>query len=98
VSDKKPYKVIIAGGGTGGHVFPAIAIANRLKADAADTDILFVGAKGKLEMTKVPEAGYNIIGLPISGFQRSMSLIKIEFTTLPHQLVFMVVDRIQSTE
>ncbi len=68
-------KIIIAGGGTGGHIFPALAIANALKRMDEDTDILFVGAKGKMEMEKVPQAGYSIVGLNIAGFNRS-SLIK----------------------
>jgi UDP-N-acetylglucosamine--N-acetylmuramyl-(pentapeptide) pyrophosphoryl-undecaprenol N-acetylglucosamine transferase len=68
-------KVIIAGGGTGGHIFPAIAIANALKKKDESIDILFVGAKGKMEIEKVPQAGYNIEGLDIAGFNRS-SLIK----------------------
>jgi len=68
-------KVIIAGGGTGGHIFPAIAIANALKKKDATIEILFVGAKGKMEMEKVPQAGYTIEGLDIAGFNRS-SLIK----------------------
>ena len=68
-------RFIIAGGGTGGHIFPAIAIANAIRKQAPDTDILFVGAKGKMEMEKVPQAGYKIKGLDIAGFNRS-SLIK----------------------
>ena len=68
-------RVIIAGGGTGGHIFPAIAIANALKKIDEKIEILFVGAKGKMEMEKVPEAGYKIEGLDIAGFNRS-SLIK----------------------
>jgi UDP-N-acetylglucosamine--N-acetylmuramyl-(pentapeptide) pyrophosphoryl-undecaprenol N-acetylglucosamine transferase len=68
-------KIIIAGGGTGGHIFPAIAIANALKKIEPSIEILFVGAKGKMEMEKVPEAGYPIRGLDIGGFNRS-SLIK----------------------
>lgn len=63
-------KVLISGGGTGGHVFPAIAIAHALKNLNPETDILFVGAKGKLEMQKVPQAGFRIIGLPIRGLRR----------------------------
>jgi UDP-N-acetylglucosamine--N-acetylmuramyl-(pentapeptide) pyrophosphoryl-undecaprenol N-acetylglucosamine transferase len=70
-----PKRIIIAGGGTGGHIFPAVAIANAMmKLDPALT-ILFIGAKGKMEMEKVPEAGYRIIGIDIAGFNRS-SLIK----------------------
>lgn len=68
-------RLIIAGGGTGGHIFPAIAIANALKKLDAETEILFVGAKGRMEMEKVPQAGYRIEGLDITGFNRS-SLIK----------------------
>ena len=67
-------KVIISGGGTGGHIFPAIAIANALKAKHKDVEILFVGADGRMEMEKVPQAGYEIVGLPIAGFQRKLSL------------------------
>ena len=68
-------RIIIAGGGTGGHIFPAIAIANALKRKDRSIEILFVGAKGKMEMEKIPQAGYNIVGLDIAGFNRS-SLIK----------------------
>ncbi len=68
-------KIIIAGGGTGGHIFPAIAIANALKKIDDKIELLFVGAKGKMEMEKVPQAGYKIEGLAIAGFNRS-SLIK----------------------
>jgi len=68
-------KIIIAGGGTGGHIFPAIAIANAIKKVQPQTEFLFVGAKGKMEMEKVPQAGFKIEGLDIAGFNRS-SLIK----------------------
>src|SRR4030095_6770735 len=68
-------KIILAGGGTGGHIFPAIAIANALKKKDQSIDLLFVGAKGKMEMEKVPQAGYEIRGIDIAGFNRS-SLIK----------------------
>src|SRR4051812_47903627 len=68
-------RIIIAGGGTGGHIFPAIAIANALKQQQPDVELLFVGAKGKMEMERVPQAGYKIIGIDIAGFNRS-SLIK----------------------
>ena len=77
-------KVIISGGGTGGHVFPAIAIANEIKKQRPETDILFVGAQGKLEMEKVPKAGYNIEGLWISGFHRKLTLRNLMF---PFKLV-----------
>lgn len=63
-------RVIISGGGTGGHIFPAIAIANAIKERSPGAEILFVGAKGRMEMEKVPLAGYHIIGLNIAGFQR----------------------------
>lgn len=66
-------RIIISGGGTGGHVFPAIAIADAVKAKVPGAQILFVGALGKIEMEKVPKAGYSIEGLWISGFQRSLS-------------------------
>jgi len=68
-------RLIIAGGGTGGHIFPAIAIANALKQQQPNVELLFVGAKGKMEMERVPQAGYNIKGIDIAGFNRS-SLIK----------------------
>ncbi|HEN21315.1 MAG TPA: undecaprenyldiphospho-muramoylpentapeptide beta-N-acetylglucosaminyltransferase [Desulfobacteraceae bacterium] len=70
-------RVIISGGGTGGHVFPAIAIANALKTIDSDVKIHFVGALGRLEMVKVPEAGYEISGLPVAGFERRLSLKNI---------------------
>ena len=72
-------RVMISGGGTGGHVFPAIAIANAIKAADKNAEIHFVGARGKLEMTKVPAAGYSIDGLNIAGFQRKLSLKNISF-------------------
>jgi UDP-N-acetylglucosamine--N-acetylmuramyl-(pentapeptide) pyrophosphoryl-undecaprenol N-acetylglucosamine transferase len=77
-------RIIIAGGGTGGHIFPAIAIANALKRLDPETEILFVGARGRMEMEKVPQAGYRIEGLDIAGFNRS-SLIKN--IGLPYKLV-----------
>ncbi|WP_460577955.1 undecaprenyldiphospho-muramoylpentapeptide beta-N-acetylglucosaminyltransferase [Hymenobacter coalescens] len=66
-------RVIISGGGTGGHIFPAVAIANELQRRRPDADILFVGANGRMEMTRVPEAGYRIVGLNISGLQRRLT-------------------------
>lgn len=68
---RREHRIIIAGGGTGGHIFPAIAIANALKKQKPQTEILFAGAKGKMEMEKVPQAGYKIEGLDIAGFNRS---------------------------
>ncbi len=75
----KKIKVIISGGGTGGHIFPAIAIANALKNKVEDCEILFIGAKGRMEMEKVPAAGYQIEGLWISGFQRNLSAKNLSF-------------------
>lgn len=72
-------KIIISGGGTGGHIYPAIAIANTLKEMDSRTEILFVGAEGKMEMQKVPQAGYNIIGLPIAGIQRKLTAKNLLF-------------------
>ena len=69
----RKLKAIISGGGTGGHIFPAVAIADRLRKLNPETDILFVGAEGRMEMEKVPAAGYRIIGLPIAGLQRRLS-------------------------
>ena len=66
----KNIKVIVSGGGTGGHIFPAVSIANAIKAQHPDAEILFVGALGRMEMQRVPDAGYKIIGLPIQGFSR----------------------------
>ena len=63
-------RAVISGGGTGGHIFPAVAIANVIKQHDANADILFVGAEGKMEMQKVPQQGYKIVGLKIAGFQR----------------------------
>jgi UDP-N-acetylglucosamine--N-acetylmuramyl-(pentapeptide) pyrophosphoryl-undecaprenol N-acetylglucosamine transferase len=68
------HRFIISGGGTGGHIFPAVAIANEIKAREPEAEILFVGAEGKMEMEKVPAAGYKIVGLKIQGIKRSLSL------------------------
>lgn len=79
---------MISGGGTGGHVYPAIAIADAVKSMAADAEILFVGAIGKMEMEKVPEAGYEIKGLWISGLQRKLSARNLLFPVkLVHSLI-----------
>ena len=67
-------RIIISGGGTGGHIFPALSIANSIKEICPEAEILFVGASGKMEMERVPAAGYRIIGLPVAGLQRSLSL------------------------
>lgn len=66
---KNKYRILISGGGTGGHIFPALSIANVLR-DRLDADILFVGAENRMEMEKVPAAGYPIKGLPVAGFDR----------------------------
>ena len=67
---KKEYRIIISGGGTGGHIFPALSIADAIKAKQPDAKILFVGADNRMEMQRVPDAGYDIVGLPIAGFDR----------------------------
>ncbi len=70
MSTLRPPRVIISGGGTGGHIFPAISIANAIKERWNDAEILFVGAENRMEMERVPAAGYTIIGLPVAGFDR----------------------------
>lgn len=75
----KPVRVIISGGGTGGHIFPAVAIANQIRELQPAAEILFVGAKGRMEMTRVPEAGFPIVGLWISGLQRRLTLDNLSF-------------------
>ena len=67
------HRIIISGGGTGGHIFPALSIADAIRKIEPEADILFVGAEGKMEMERVPAAGYRIIGLPVAGLQRSLS-------------------------
>ena len=74
----KQYKIIISGGGTGGHIFPAISIANTLKQRIPNVEILFVGAQERMEMDKVPAAGYEIVGLPVKGFDRAHLLNNIK--------------------
>lgn len=73
----KKLRVIISGGGTGGHIFPAISIADKLREVNPETEILFVGAEGRMEMEKVPAAGYDIVGLPILGLQRQLNAANI---------------------
>ena len=68
--DKKPLRVLVSGGGTGGHIFPAVSIANAVRRRHPDAEILFVGALGRMEMERVPAAGYEIVGLPVAGFDR----------------------------
>ena len=70
---QKHKRVIISGGGTGGHIFPAISIANALRRIDPEIEILFVGAEGRMEMEKIPAAGYKIIGLPVAGLHRSFT-------------------------
>lgn len=85
----KQLKIIFSGGGTGGHIFPAVAIANEVKKLVPDAEILFVGALGKMEMEKVPAAGYKIIGIPIAGFQRkfTFSNFKLPFLIIKSLLI-----------
>jgi UDP-N-acetylglucosamine--N-acetylmuramyl-(pentapeptide) pyrophosphoryl-undecaprenol N-acetylglucosamine transferase len=77
--EKSKLRVIVSGGGTGGHIFPAVSIANALKHNYPDTEILFIGAEGKMEMEKVPAAGYQIVGLPIVGLKRKISASMFTF-------------------
>ncbi len=86
----KELKIILSGGGTGGHIFPAVAIANELKRIVPSANILFVGAIGKMEMEKVPAAGYKIIGVPIAGLQR-------KFTWANLKLPFLIVKSLFKT-
>jgi len=79
LKNNQPYRIILSGGGSGGHIFPAIAIANELRMIDPTVDILFVGALGKMEMDKVPRAGYKIIGLPVSAFHRRLSVKNLAF-------------------
>jgi UDP-N-acetylglucosamine--N-acetylmuramyl-(pentapeptide) pyrophosphoryl-undecaprenol N-acetylglucosamine transferase len=81
---KELKKIVISGGGTGGHIFPALAIANEIKKRFPEADILFVGAEGKMEMEKIPAAGYKIVGLPIVGLQRKLTLKNL---SLPFKLL-----------
>ncbi|MBR9998098.1 MAG: glycosyltransferase, partial [Cyclobacteriaceae bacterium] len=76
---EKIYRIIISGGGTGGHIYPALAIAQAMNEKYENIKILFVGASGKMEMQKVPEAGYPIKGIWISGIQRKFSLKNVMF-------------------
>ena len=80
----RKLRVIISGGGTGGHIFPALSIANKLREMNPQTEILFVGAEGRMEMEKVPSAGYKIIGLPIAGLKRSLSMSNL---ALPFKVI-----------
>jgi UDP-N-acetylglucosamine--N-acetylmuramyl-(pentapeptide) pyrophosphoryl-undecaprenol N-acetylglucosamine transferase len=74
MNPQKHKRIIISGGGTGGHIFPAISIANALRKIDPETEILFVGAEGRMEMEKIPAAGYKIVGLPVAGLYRSLTL------------------------
>ena len=88
MNGNKKYRILMSGGGTGGHIFPAVAIANGLKARLKEVDILFVGAKGRMEMEKVPQAGFPIEGLSISGIQRRLTLKNLAFPfKLVHSLI-----------
>jgi len=79
MNSSQSYSLIVSGGGTGGHIFPAVAIANEFRSRYPNSEILFVGAEGRMEMTRVPEAGYKIIGLWISGLQRKLTLSNLLF-------------------
>lgn len=79
MNEKRTYRIMISGGGTGGHIYPAISIAQELQAQLDAPEILFVGAKGRMEMKKVPDAGFEIVGLWISGLQRKLSVRNLLF-------------------
>lgn len=84
----KKIRAIISGGGTGGHIFPAVSIASKLKELNPETEILFVGAEGKMEMEKVPAAGFEIVGLPMAGLQRKLNIKNIiQNLKLPFKLL-----------
>ena len=80
----RKIRAIISGGGTGGHIFPALSIANKLKELNPETEILFVGAEGRMEMERVPAAGYEIVGLPVAGLQRKLTLSNL---ALPFKVI-----------
>jgi UDP-N-acetylglucosamine--N-acetylmuramyl-(pentapeptide) pyrophosphoryl-undecaprenol N-acetylglucosamine transferase len=84
VNLNRPKRILFTGGGTGGHIYPAVAIAREVQRLAPDTEILFVGALGKMEMEKVPRAGFEIVGLPVSAFHRSLTLKNLLF---PYKLL-----------
>ena len=88
----KPFKLIISGGGTGGHIYPALAIAMGVKDNFFQPEILFVGAKGKMEMEKIPKAGFSIKGLWITGFQRTLSFHNLLF---PFKLIISIIHSFQ---
>lgn len=79
MNTNRPYRLIVSGGGTGGHIFPAVAIANEFRERHPNAEILFVGARGRMEMTRVPDAGYPIVGLWISGLQRRLTWSNLLF-------------------
>ncbi|MBW7844915.1 MAG: undecaprenyldiphospho-muramoylpentapeptide beta-N-acetylglucosaminyltransferase [Bacteroidia bacterium] len=92
INKEKKYKIIISGGGTGGHIYPAVAVAQALQNQLPDVEILFVGAKDRMEMEKVPKAGFKIIGLWISGIQRNLSLKNLLF---PFKVISSVIKSLQ---
>ena len=91
IEDMKQLKIIISGGGSGGHIFPAVAIAKSLKQKNQNIDFLFVGAKDKMEMEKIPNEGFKIVGLWISGFHRGEILRNLLF---PFKLILSLIKSI----
>ena len=79
MKEMSPIKLLISAGGTGGHIFPALAVANEFRSKYPDSKILFVGALGKMEMEKIPQSGYEIVGLPVKGMPRKLSFKMISF-------------------
>ncbi len=84
MKEQQHKRVIISGGGTGGHIFPAISIAKALKRIDPEIDLLFVGAVGRMEMEKVPAAGYRIIGLPVEGLRRKLTFKNFVVPSFEH--------------
>ncbi len=89
MKETAPIRLLISAGGTGGHIFPALAVANEFRSKHPDCEILFVGALGKMEMEKIPQAGYNIVGLPIIGMPRKLSFKMFAFVRSLFKSLFM---------
>ena len=98
MNKNKPIKLLFCAGGTGGHIIPALTVADEIKNIKPDTDILFIGAEGKMEMEKVPGAGYKIVGLPIAGWQRRLTFKNLKFPFLLMKSLLKAVSILNSTK